>query len=94
MRKAIIAVILGVMLIATGCTENQRTRYYGGNQTIDLPAGQKFLEVTWKDSDLYYLTRPMRDGETAETYTFQEKSDYGVFEGTIKIVEHNKGEKK
>ena len=33
------------------------------------------------------LTRPMRDDEEPETHTFQQSSEFGVFEGTVTIVE-------
>lgn len=89
-RKGIVVAILGAMIL-TGCTANERVRKYGGSMTMDLPAGEKLLEVTWKDDDsLFYLTRPMREDETAETYKFKQKSPYGIVEGTVTIVEHNK----
>ena len=55
--------------------------------TIELPKGQKLEEITWKDADLWYLTRPMREDENAETHTFQESTEFGVLEGTVTIIE-------
>ena len=55
--------------------------------TIELPKGQKLEEITWKDADLWYLTRPMREDENAEIHTFQESTEFGVFEGTVTIIE-------
>ena len=46
------------------------------------------MNITWKDSDLWYLTKPMTDDDVAETYTFQEDSKMGVLEGTVTVVEH------
>jgi hypothetical protein len=40
-----------------------------------------------KVDNLWYLTRPMREGEQVETYTFQEESSFGVLEGTYQITE-------
>ncbi len=60
---------------------------WGGNQTIELPKGEKLEEITWKDSDLWYVTRPMRDDEIPEEHKFQEKSNYGVAKGIITIKE-------
>jgi len=54
---------------------------------IKLEPGQKLEEVTWKDSTLWYLTRPMREDEEAEVHTFQQKTTFGVFEGTVTIIE-------
>jgi hypothetical protein len=75
-------------ILMTGCTENARSRIYGGTMTIDLPANQKLVNATWKESQVWYLTRPMRSNEVAETFTFQEKSSFGVVEGTVKFVEN------
>jgi len=72
--------------MAIGC-ENSIVRNFGGKMIIDLPPGEKLIEVTWKNDDLWYLTRPMRQGEVVESYTFQEKSTYGNFEGSVILKE-------
>lgn len=66
----------------TGCG-NTLARSFGGTITVDLPVGEKLQEATWKDDELWYLTRPMREDEEPETWKFQEKSNYGVIEGTV-----------
>lgn len=78
--------ILGMALI-TACTDNSRARQWGGTMTRTLPEGQKLVGVTWKESNLWILTRPRRQGETAETHTLQEDSTFGVLSGTVTIVE-------
>ena len=83
MKKIILLAIM--VLCLTGCHET--TKDFGGNMTIELPKGQKLEEITWKDTNLWYLTRPMREDEVAETHTFQQKSEFGVFEGTVIIIE-------
>ena len=64
---------------------------YGGSvldrMTVNLEPNQKLEEVTWKDNSLWYLTRPMTDEDVAETHSFQQQTDLGVFEGTVTIVE-------
>jgi uncharacterized lipoprotein YehR (DUF1307 family) len=87
MRKLLflLAVIISVSL--TSCTENSRAKNFGGTATIELPKGQKLVTATWKDENLWYLTRPMRDDEVAEEYHFQEESSFGVWEGTYIIKE-------
>lgn len=55
--------------------------------TVNLEPNQKPEEVTWKDNSLWYLTRPMTDEDAAETHLFQQQKDFGVFEGTVTIVE-------
>ncbi len=83
-----ISALAFVMSIALGsCTQNQRAKKFGGNAELTLPKGQKLMTVTWKDANLWYLTRPMNEGDSAEVYTFHEESSYGVLEGTYTIRE-------
>lgn len=69
------------------CTENERARSFGGTTQIALPAGQKLVNATWKESNIWYLTRPMREGEQPERYTFHEDSTYGINQGTVYFQE-------
>lgn len=88
MKKKILNLILmGVMLMTllTGCQSVAKTM--GGSVTLKLKPNQKLEEITWKDDSLWYLTRPMTENDTAETHTFQQSTDFGVFEGTVTIVE-------
>jgi len=65
-------------------------KLFGGTQTVDLPVKTKLVNVTWKDdSNMWILTRPMRENETPETLTFSEKSNFGVMEGTVIFKESN-----
>ena len=75
------------VFVAVGCTQNSRARSWGGTAKQNLPAGQKLVTVTWKAADMWILTRPMRAEEIAETYTFNESSEYGMVQGTVVIVE-------
>lgn len=75
------------VVFATGCTQNYRARYLGGKQSIQLPKNQKLVNVTWKESSLWILTRSMTSNDTAESYSFTEKSNIGMIEGTITLVE-------
>ena len=82
--------LLAVALItvsAIGCTANQRAKNFGGKQTINVPAGEKIIDVTWKDDSIWYATRPMRDDEQPETVSFHQESSFGVFEGSVTFVE-------
>jgi hypothetical protein len=85
MKKVFLAIVLGVMV--TSCTENERVKAWGGEGTIKLPKGKKLVNVTWKETQIWYLTRNMDSNDVAETYEFHEESSYGVIEGTYKIVE-------
>ena len=81
--------ILAVCLSFTGC--QSAARNWGGTSTLDLPDNMKLLEITWKGEDsLWYLIRPMRDGEEAEEYRFEESSNLGFIEGTVIVKEHKK----
>ena len=78
---------LGLLVLVIGCTSQQMAKGFGGSMTVDLPPGQKLVVATWKNSDLWYLTRPMRDGENAEVQSFRESSSFGIMEGVVKFVE-------
>lgn len=86
---AIFGILIGLFFgyVTTGCTENSRVKMFGGTGEMTLPRGQKLVLVTWKDSELWYLTKPMSKADSAETYHFQEKSSFGIMEGTYIIHE-------
>lgn len=86
MRKIIFVLALGIFTLA-GCTENQRAKKWGGTATINLPKGEKLVEATWKETSLWYLTKPMSPQDSAQTYIFREDSDFGIIQGTVKFVE-------
>jgi hypothetical protein len=69
------------------CTDNNRVKNWGGEGTINLPKGRKLVNVTWKNTQVWYLTRPMTSTDVAETYQFHEESSWGVMEGTYNIIE-------
>lgn len=87
-KIAAIAALLVLSFCLSGCQEI--TRNYGGTTEIDLEPGLKLEEITWKDDNLWYLTRPMTDEDIAETHTFEESSLWGICEGTVIIREHKK----
>lgn len=82
-----ILIILLCLIVFTNCTKNSRAKNYGGTATIDLPKGEKLVMATWKNSNLWYLTRPMSSSDSAITYTFHEESSFGVWQGTYIINE-------
>lgn len=75
------------LLTSMGCTENQKARSFGGTAKVDIPKGQKLLNVTWKEDNLWVLTRKMTSQDTPEVYTFYEESSFGVMEGTYVLTE-------
>ena len=85
--KKFSTILLLVVLCLSGCTANERAKRFGGEQTIEVPSGHKVIDVTWKEDDIWYAYRPMREGEQAETVTFQAKSNFGIFEGKVVFEE-------
>jgi hypothetical protein len=79
--------IASILIISVSCTENSRVKNFGGEGTINLPKGRKLVNVTWKENQIWYLTRPMGKNDSVETYKFQEESSWGVIEGTYNIIE-------
>lgn len=84
MKKYLLAII-AIVLSSVSCTENNRARNYGGSETIELNVGDRLVEATWKESDLWYLVK--KDTTPPTTYRFIEKSSYGVWEGEIIFIE-------
>ena len=69
--------------MVASCTENQMAKHYGGKMTVEIPKGQKFINATWKESQLWYVTKEMSPSDSADTYYFHEKSSWGITEGTV-----------
>lgn len=87
MKKKILSVILIIILVISLCGCQAAARNLGGDVTIELEPNQKLELITWKNSDLWYLTRPMTANDVAETHVFQESSIFGIVEGTVTIIE-------
>lgn len=85
MKKLIFA--LAILAVMTGCTANQMAKSYGGTATISVPKGQKVVSATWKESNLWYLTRPMRQDEQPETLALRESSSFGMMQGVVVLQE-------
>lgn len=85
-----LALLIGfgsLSVLFTSCTENERAKSYGGTMTINLPAGQKLVGITFKETNVWYHYRPMLPTDSAVTHTFKEESTYGIMSGTILINE-------
>lgn len=88
MKQKVAIVLMAISMTVMSLTGCQTvTKNYGGEMTVNLEPNRKLEEVTWKDNSLWYLTRPMTDEDVAETHSFQQQTDFGVFEGTVTIVE-------
>lgn len=87
MKKILFILSMLLILVITSCTENMKVKEWGGTAEMYLQKGQKLVVMTWKEDNLWILTKPMTDADIAETYTFSEESSFGVFEGTYIIHE-------
>ena len=56
---------------------------------VSLEPNEKLMEVTWKDYNLWFLTKPMNENDVEETYKFYEKDALGMLEGCV-IIKENK----
>lgn len=86
MRKTLcIIMIIAICLSLCSCMSSCQgaARDLGGEITIELPPNQKLEVITWKENSLWYLTRPMREDEEAETHIYQQSSEWG---GYLKVL--------
>lgn len=81
-------ILLASIIALVGCTEQSRAKSFGGTSILNLPKGQKLINITWKDSDIWYLTRDLKLGEECEQYHFTEESNLGIANGEILIIEN------
>lgn len=88
MKKFIVGLFLAFSLFA--CTENSMVKSFGGKGTLELEPNEKLVNVTWKNDELWLLTRTMTVKDTAVTYNFREKSSFGFVEGSYTIIEIKK----
>ena len=85
-KTIVLAITIFLAIAFSGC--NAIARQWGGTTTVDLEPGRKFIDITWKDNSLWVLTKEMNEGDTAETYYFEEDANFGILEGTVIIKEH------
>jgi hypothetical protein len=86
MKKAILSIVAITMLAS--CTENSRVKNFGGTAELDIAPTQKFVNVTWKEEQLWVITKDRTNADTTyNTYRLQEHSSYGMLEGTYVITE-------
>ena len=72
MKRFLILALLALAI--TSCTDQEMAKDFGGTATVNLPAGEKLVNVTWKgEADIWYLTRKMNVKNSAETYTFRQE---------------------
>ena len=77
MKKLLI--LFALLLMFSGC--QMVTRQFGGKTQIQLEPHERFINVTWKDSDIWVLVEDTQ----ANAYVFKEYSAMGVFQGSVII---------
>ena len=87
MRKLLVLLVLVITLF--GCTENGSVKYWGGKTRINIPSDRQFVNMTWKDNEMWVLTKMRPKSDTIKSiYFFKEKSSFGINEGEVTIVEN------
>lgn len=79
MNKIILVAI--TLLALVSCTDNERARNYGGTEIVNLQPQEKFINITWKQDNLWIV---VQDTITGDFYA-REKSSFGVLEGKVII---------
>ena len=79
MKKLILLSLVVVALMS--CTDNQRARNFGGTETIKLEPNEEFINITWKQDNLWII---VKDKNTGKFYA-REKSSFGVMQGKVVI---------
>lgn len=96
MKKVFLILLTAATYVATliainSCTENERVKSFGGQGNLEIPMNEKFVNVTWKENEIWVITKRRSSVDTEyNTYYFREHSSYGIVEGTYKITETQK----
>ena len=70
-----------ILFVLASCTDNQRARSFGGTETIRIEPQEKFINITWKQDNLWVI---VQDTITGTIYA-KEKSSFGVMQGKVII---------
>lgn len=80
MYKPLMVII--TLLTLFSCTDNQMARNYGGTETIKLEPQEKFINITWKQDNIWIV---IQDTTTGIIYA-KEKSSFGLVQGKVIIT--------
>lgn len=69
------------LLALASCTDNERARNFGGTETIKLEPNEKFMNLTWKQDDIWVIVQDTITG----TFYAKEKSSFGIMQGKVII---------
>ena len=79
--------MLALLLSLLACTDNQRSKAFGGTMEIKVPCDQVVFDVTWKGEDFWYATQPATKDWVPQKKRFVEYSSYGLIEGEVVLHE-------
>lgn len=74
--------LLLIPFFILSCTDNTRTRRFGGKEERTINTHEVLVNMTWKDNDLWVLTRDTTTG----VFHFRESSSFGIWEGEINVT--------
>lgn len=80
-------IVFVVVYLMQSCSDQGIARNWGGTYDVELEPNDKLIEVTWKDDELWILTKKMTDTDVPEEYRFYEKSPLGIIEGEVILKE-------
>lgn len=61
---------------------NYKARTFGGTMTVELAYGERVVNCTWKDKNLWVL-KEVNPNIAPRTLVFEESSLFGVLEGKV-----------
>lgn len=86
MKKILFVLIACVCMSLMSC-DQVISRKFGGNTTINLKPGERLVEATWKENNIWYLVEHMDSNYEPKVKTLKESSVLGVAEGSITFIE-------
>lgn len=87
MKKIFIGIFTFFSICSLSSCKQAFSRQFGGDITIEVPKGQKVTMATWKNTDLFYMTEDMEDGDVPKKKYLRESSTIGVIESTVTFIE-------
>lgn len=79
--STMVALFIAIVMGSTSCTNNQRARSFGGTETVKLLPNEEFVNITWKQDNLWII---VKDKNTGKFYA-REKSSFGIMQGKVVI---------
>lgn len=82
--SALVIFLMTFVMFLSSCTENTRTKLFGGTMEIEIPKGYTVTMATWKNGHtLFYMYEEMDSTYIPKTKYFVEKSNLGIVESTV-----------